>query len=280
MASDEPLFGGILFPSDHTIASLSPFYHALYMAMIARSHLRVVLIDPPKSTEIFEAFPRVRETISRWRGLSSVSEDDLQALGLGVRKIQARREDPVQAVHRQLQKYKNDFLIMPAYRDKSNPFNKNRNLQLLDRTQGLNLIIPEGVKGFVDANGQIHLTSVLFPVFHASQMMELVDSVKDLACSLGIEKLSATLLWLDPQPLQPKDAPVDDAFWSWNVITLAGDHDKVIVEAASRSQASLIAWAPPQLSPLKALFGRDLRQSLLEKVACPLLSVLSVPKTS
>ncbi len=248
--------------------------------MMARTHLHVIHIDSPPSAEVFEAFPRVRETLSRWLGLPSVTEDDLATIGLGVRKVQARREDPVQAVHRLLLKHSSDLLIMPAYRDKSNPFNKNRNHQLLERTQGLNLIIPEGVKGFINANGQIHLSSVLVPIFHATQLRPVLDAVNKLASTLGVKRLNATLLWLDPQPLHQKDAPVSDDFWSWSVIAPAGDPVMAIVEAASRSQAGLIAWIPPKLSSFKAFFGRDLRQNLLEKAPCPVLSVLSVPKVS
>jgi hypothetical protein len=273
MVSDEGLFGGVLLPNDHTCASLGPFYHALRLAMMARSHLHVIHIDTPTSAEVFDAFPRVRETLSRWLGLPSITEDDLLTLGLGVRKIQARHE------HRLLLKHASDLLIMPAYRDKSNPFNKNRK-QLFDRTQGLNLIIPEGVKGFIDAHGQIHLTSVLIPIFHASQLIPVSGSVQKLARILGVLRLNATLLWLGPQPHHQKDAPVNDDFWSWHVIAPAGDQVVAIVEAATRSQADLIAWVPPQLGTFKASFSRDLRQSLLEKAPCPLLSVLSVPKIS
>lgn len=275
MNSKKPLFEGVLFPSDHTRASLSPFYHALYLALRSRSPLHLVHVDPPASKEVFEAFPRVRETLARWQGSQSqMTEDELHALGIGVRKIQARNEDPVDAVQRLRHKHPRDFLVMPSHRLKSKAFQKPRSLQHVEQAQGLSLIIPEGVRGFIDANGKMHLKTVLIPLFEVQQLAMLQDAVRRLALILGLEQLGATLLWLGSQPLNPADTPANDGFWSWQHSASQGDQATAILEGASACGAELIAWMPPRPRGLKALLGRDLRLQLLERISCPLLCML------
>ncbi len=272
MNPNKPLFDGILLPSDHTRASLSPFYHGLCLAMMSRSHLRLVRVDPPKHTEVFDAFPRVRETLSRWQGSSSqISDDELQALGVGVRKVQARHEDPFAAVHRLLQKHQRDFLVMASHRSKTRALQKPLSLQLIDQVQGLSLIIPEGVRGFIDANGKINLKSVLVALFEVRQMPLLLDALRRLALILGIEQLEGNLLWLGAGPWPPTEMPAEDGFWRWQTSAPQGDRACAIAEAASVCEARLIAWMPPRPNGLKALLGKDLRQQVLDRVACPLL---------
>jgi hypothetical protein len=86
----------IAHPTDFSECSAAAFSHAVGMALTTKSHLYLLHVREPGSSESWTSFPHVRELLARWE-LMDLRERPSQIeakLGVGVTKVEIQHEDP------------------------------------------------------------------------------------------------------------------------------------------------------------------------------------------
>jgi len=105
----------ILIGTDFTPESRRAFYHALALAVAQQARLTLLHIGPESRKEVpWDSYPGIRETLIEWGMLSADSEREevLDRLGLNVKKMAMRDDDPYNGMVDYLRKHPTDMLIM------------------------------------------------------------------------------------------------------------------------------------------------------------------------
>src|SRR5215467_3344461 len=115
MRQSENSIQSILHPTDFSEGSRVAFHHALKAALLAKSEFNLLNVSPDGTSQ-WSDFPGVRETLERWGLLPKGSpKSAVQQLGIDVRKVVARENDPVDAVLRFLKKNPADLIVLATH---------------------------------------------------------------------------------------------------------------------------------------------------------------------
>ena len=107
-----PVLQQVFHPSDFTPASDVAFIHALKAALLAKAELTILHVSPKHELDWTE-FPGVRATLERWGLLpKNSSQKDVVKLGINVRKVQAKHNDPVESVTAYLNNHNTDLIVL------------------------------------------------------------------------------------------------------------------------------------------------------------------------
>ena len=272
-----PVLNSILHPSDFTQASELAFAHALKAALVARADLALLHVAADPEDTHWTDFPGVRQTLERWGLLPAGSGRGAVAeLGIGVKKVIARHQNPVNAVLGYLDDHEVDLIVLATHHHGGiNDWLHRSISEPVARKSGqMTLFIPAGSSGFVSlADGSVSLRRILIPVAGRPRPQPAVTGaarlVRQLNCAAGV----FTLLHVgDDGGMPALDAP-DIPGWSWDRVCATGEVVDVIEATARQTGADLIVMSTAgHHGFLDALRGSH-SERVLRSAPCPLLAI-------
>jgi nucleotide-binding universal stress UspA family protein len=272
-----PIIESVLHPTDFSDASRNAFHHALRIALVAKSRLTLLHASPPDAEQEWSEFPGVRETLERWGILPPDSpRSAVPQLGIDVRKVVARQNDPVSAVLRYLEESPADLLVLATHKHEG----QLRWLQqsvaepLARRAAEMTLFIPEGHAGFVSAqDGAVALENILIPVASEPRPQPAVEAAARVARRLNCPRGTFTLLHVGEAEAMPRVTCPEVPGWEWRRVTQTGDVIQTIADTASTTSADLIVMTTDGRNGfLDALRGSH-SERVLRHALAPLLNV-------
>jgi nucleotide-binding universal stress UspA family protein len=271
-----PLLQHVFHPSDFTPASDVAFIHALKAALIAKAELTILHVSPKSELEWTE-FPGVRATLERWGLLpKNSSQKDVIKLGINVKKVQAKHDDPVESVTSYLNTHNTDLIVLATDQQKGRVqwLSQSIAAPIARKSRQMTLFIPNGVEGFVSSqDGSVSLTSMVIPVAATPAAQPAVQAAARMAHRLNCPDGVFTLLHVGEKATLPEVQLPDVPGWRWTTEIRSGDVVDVISETASAVNAGLIVLTTEGRNGfLDALRGSH-SERILQRVPCPLLAI-------
>jgi nucleotide-binding universal stress UspA family protein len=271
-----PVLQQVFHPSDFTPESDIAFVHALKAALLTKAELTILHVSPKHELEWAE-FPGVRSTLERWGLLpKNSSQTDVAKLGINIKKVQAKHDDPVESVTAYLGTHNTDLIVLATDQQKGKAqwFSQSIAAPIARKSRQMTLFIPKGQPGFVSArDGSVSLTSILIPVAAMPAPQPAVQAaarmVHRLNCPTGI----FTLLHVGDGQEMPQVQKPEVAGWKWNTEVRSGEVVDVVSETASAVGAGLIVLTTEgRHGFLDALRGSH-SERILQQAGCPLLAI-------
>jgi nucleotide-binding universal stress UspA family protein len=274
----EPAQMLIVHPTDLLATSESAFDHALKLALAERGRLALVHAHTYATEEIpeLEAFPHVRDTLTRWGLLpAGAPQSEVgEKLGLQVMKGEIRTVDPEAALAKLVRDHHADMVVLGTKAlEGLERLRKGSFSQSLAREAKLPaLFVPIDAKGFVDrSDGTVRLRNVLIPVDDDPDPTGAIAVARALSRTLR-QETRFHLLHVGGADSMPPHSAGDV-----NEIVRSGHVVDTIVEVADEVDADLIVMATAgHKSFLDALKGST-TEEVLVKAKRPLLAVPAVP---
>lgn len=271
-----PLLQHVFHPSDFTPASDVAFIHALKAALIAKAELTILHVSPKSELEWTE-FPGVRATLERWGLLpKNSSQKDVVKLGINVKKVQAKNDDPVESVTSYLHTHNTDLIVLVTDQQKGRVqwLSQSIAAPIARKARQMTLFIPKGVEGFVSAHdGSVSLKRILIPVAETPAAQPAVQAAARMAHRLNCPDGVFTLLHVGEKATMPEVQLPDVPGWRWTTEIRSGDVVDVINETASAVNAGLIVLTTEGRNGfLDALRGSH-SERILQRAPCPLLAI-------
>ncbi|HKT33520.1 MAG TPA: universal stress protein [Nitrospira sp.] len=274
--ADQPILQQVFHPSDFTPASEIAFVHALKAALVAKAELTILHVSPTHELEWTE-FPGVRATLERWGLLPKHSaQADVAKLGINIKKVQARHDDPVESVTAYLSAHNTDLIVLATDQQKGRVQWLSQSIAepIARKSRQMTLFIPKGLPGFVSAqDGSILMKSILIPVAQVPAAQPAIQAAARMATRLHCPSGIFTLLHVGEQAWVPDVQLPNVAGWRWNTLVKPGDVVEVVTETASAIKADLIVLTTEgRHGFLDALRGSH-SERILHKAPCPLLAI-------
>jgi len=275
-SKDIPVLQQVFHPSDFTPASETAFAHALKAALVAKADLTILHVSTKEASDWTE-FPGVRATLERWGLLpKNSSQADVSKLGVGVKKIQARHDDPVESVTAYLNNHNTDLIVLATDQSKESSqwLSKSLAAPIARKSRLMTLFIPKGLDGFVSLkDGSISLNSILIPVASVPPAQPAIQGAARMARRLNIPSGVFTLLHVGGKDSMPTVQLPELPGWKSNVVAKQGEVIDVIVETAREIKAGLIVMTTDGRNGfLDALRGSH-SERILRRTPCPLLAI-------
>jgi nucleotide-binding universal stress UspA family protein len=271
-----PVLQQVFHPSDFTPASEVAFVHALKAALVSKAELTILHVSPKHELEWTE-FPGVRSTLERWGLLPEHSaQADVAKLGIGIKKVQAKHNDPVESVTAYLSTHNTDLIVLATDQQKGGAqwLSQSIAAPIARKSRQMTLFIPKGIGGFVSArDGSISLTSILIPVAETPEAQPAIQAAARMAIRLNCPSGVFTILHVGEETDMPDVECPDVSGWSWNTLVRSGNVVDVISETAAAVNAGLIVLTTEGRNGfLDALRGSH-SERILQKAPCPLLAI-------
>jgi nucleotide-binding universal stress UspA family protein len=271
-----PVLQQIFHPSDFTPASDVAFVHALKAALVAKAELTILHVSPKHELEWME-FPGVRPTLERWGLLpKNSSQRDVLKLGINIKKVQAKHNDPVESVTGYLSTHNTDLIVLATDQHKSKVqwLSQSIAAPIARKSRQMTLFIPKGTEGFVSArDGSISLSSILIPVAAAPPAQPAVQAAARMASRLNCPTGVFTVLHVGEQADMPHVQLPDVPGWNWQTVVRSGDVVDVISETASAVSAGLIALTTEGRNGFLDALRGSYSERILQRTSCPLLAI-------
>ena len=273
---DLPILQQIFHPSDFTPASEVAFVHALKAALLAKAELTILHVSPKHELEWTE-FPGVRSTLERWGLLPKHSaQADVVKLGINIKKVQAKHDDPVESVTAYLSTHNTDLIVLGTDQQKGRVLWLNQSIAgpIARKSRQMTLFIPKGVDGFVSArDGSVSLTNILIPVAATPAAQPAVQAAARMASRLHCPEGVFTLVHVGEKADMPQLELPEVSGWTWSTEIRTGDIVEGIFETASAVNAGLIVVTTEGRNGfLDALRGSH-SERILQRSPCPLLAI-------
>jgi len=271
-----PILQQVFHPSDFTPASEVAFNHALKAALVAKAELTILHVSPKHELEWTE-FPGVRSTLERWGLLpKNSSQRDVLKLGINIKKVQAKHDDPVESVTGYLNTHNTDLIVLATDQQKGKVQWLSRSIAapIARKSRQMTLFIPKGVEGFVSArDGSVSLTRILVPVAETPAPQPAIHAAARMANRLNCSSGIFTILHVGEKTAMPEVQVPDVPGWSWNTVVQSGDVVDVISETAAAVKAGLVVLTTEGRNGfLDALRGSH-SERILQRTPCPLLVI-------
>ena len=271
-----PVLQQIFHPSDFTPESDVAFVHALKAALLAKAELTILHVSPKHDLDWTE-FPGVRPTLERWGLLPKNSaQADVRKLGINIKKVQAKHDDPVESVTAYLSAHNTDLIVLATDQQKVGGLWLSQSIAvpIARKSNQMTLFIPKGQPGFVSArDGSVSLASILIPVAATPAAQPAVQAAARMVSRLNCPAGVFTILHVGEREDMPKVHKPEIAGWKWNTEVRSGDVVDVIGETASATGAGLIVLTTDgRQGFLDALRGSH-SERILQQAPCPLLAI-------
>lgn len=271
-----PVLQQIFHPSDFTPASEVAFVHALKAALVAKAELTILHVSPKHELDWTE-FPGVRSTLERWGLLPKNSAQvDVAKLGINIKKVQAKHDDPVESVTAYLGTHNTDLIVLATDQQKGRVQWLSQSVAgpIARKSHQMTLFIPKGVEGFVSArDGTVSLTSVLIPVAETPAAQPALQSAARMASRLNLLSGVFTILHVGGSDGMPQTQLPNVPGWRWNTVVKPGDVVDVISETASAVKAGLIVLTTEGRNGFLDALRGSLSERILQRAHCPLLAI-------
>ena len=271
-----PVLQQIFHPSDFTPESDVAFVHALKAALLAKAELTILHVSPKHELEWAE-FPGVRSTLERWGLLpKNSSQTDVATLGINIKKVQARHDDPVESVTAYLGTHNTDLIVLATDQQKGKVqwLSQSIAAPIARKSRQMTLFIPKGQEGFVSVrDGSVSLTSILIPVAATPAAQPAVHAAARMASGLNCAAGVFTLVHVGEKADMPQVEMPDVSGWKWNTVVHSGDVVEVISETASVARAGLIVLTTEGRHGFLDVLRGSHSERILQQAPCPLLAI-------
>lgn len=271
-----PIIESVLHPTDFSEGSKVAFYHALKAALLSRSELTLLHVSPDGTSE-WTDFPGVRETLERWQLLPQNSpRSAVGQLGIDVRKIVARKSDPVEAVVGYLHSHPAELIVLATHQREGRVrwLDKSVAEPVARRAEELTLFIPGNSEGFVSAeDGSVSLNRILIPIALSPRAQPALDSAARLVRGMNCSAGTFTLLHVGQADTMPGVNCPNVEGWEWKKELRSGNVIQTIVDMSKETDADLIVMTTDGRNGfLDGLRGSH-SERVLRQIRVPLLTV-------
>lgn len=257
----------ILTATDFSDQSKRAFYHALSLAVARQARMTLLHIGPESRKEVpWDKYPGVRDTLAEWQLLGdNAPRNDVSAkLGLGVKKMAMRDEDPYNGLVDYLRKHPTDLLVMSTEARRGWARMKRSSVAqaVAYTTRSRALLLPRGSTDLIErADGKRRLRKALFVYDHEPDPRPALTWLNDWLPVFG-EQVEVHLLYIGEDEDTPELALPNHPGLSWVSETREGQPVKVILDYAAEIDAQLVIM---QNQRNRGFFSR-LRGTLCEQV--------------
>lgn len=267
----------LLHPTDRSEASLSAFHHAVAIAVHRGAELTLLHCRARRSSDSWSDFPRVRDTLARWRanGMRPSVEKTLRQTR--VKKLEVESRDPVQASMEHMERHGTDMIVL-ATEGRSGLarlVRPSRAEELARRSRIFTLFVPHGVRPFVSAaTGEITLKRILIPLDGRTDPRPAMLRAVRSAALLDDPQLEVTLLHVgeDGDEALVPDLP-QLPFCRWNAVRKRGEPATEILALAAEIGTDAIymttAWSRHPISSVEP----GVTEAVLHGARCPVATV-------
>jgi nucleotide-binding universal stress UspA family protein len=271
-----PIIESVLHPTDFSEVSKVAFYHALKAALLSRSELTLLHVSTDGTSEWAE-FPGVRETLERWELLPQNSpRSAVGQLGVDVRKIVARKSDPVEAVLVYLDSHPAELIVLATHQREGRVrwLDKSVAEPVARRAEELTLFIPGNSEGFVSAkDGSVSLNRILIPIALSPRAQPALDAAARLVLGMNCPSGTFTLLHVGEADTMPGVSCPNVEGWEWKKELRSGNVIQTIVDMSKEIEADLIVMTTDGRNGfLDGLRGSH-SERVLRQIRVPLLTV-------
>ncbi len=267
----------VVHPTDFSPWGEPAFRHAVKLALLARSHLTLLHIDPDATATDFADFPRVRPLLARWGLLPEDSPTErVQELGLYVQKIRAAAPQPAQAIVHHVAAHPADMVVLASHRREAISRWLRRSVAepIARGAHTPTLFVPGDQEGFVSAaDGALRLRRVLLPAARADTAQVAADTIDRLGTLLACERLVIHLLHVDDLHVSPAIRPPDHPGWTWEATRSRGDVVEAILALSTELQPDLIVMATEGHTSWADVWHGSTTEQVLRQALCPVLAL-------
>jgi nucleotide-binding universal stress UspA family protein len=268
----------ILIGTDFTSESRRAFYHALALAVAHQARLTLLHIGPESRKEVpWDRYPGIRETLIGWGRLSPDSErEEVQdRLGLNVKKMAMRDEDPHNGMVDYLRKHPTDLLIMAT--------EARRGLQRLRRAsvaEGVAyashchaLLLPHDADDLIDRDtGKRRMNKALFVYDHEPDPLAALNWLHNWLPPFSEGDIEAHLLHVGFEEEAPEVVPPNTPGVTWVKRTQEGPELETILAYVDDFQPDLLIMGNQRGG--RGIAGRirgSLNEQVLRRAGKPML---------
>jgi nucleotide-binding universal stress UspA family protein len=271
-----PILDSILLASDFSAGSVTAFHHALRAALIANCKFTIFHVSP-EAAEAWTEFPGVREVLERWGLIPPGSpKSAVPQLGINVRKVIARDDNPVKSVLHFLESHPVNLIVLATHTkgDRASWLGQSAAEPVARKSGQMTLFIPDTTTGFVSpSDGSVTLGRILIPIAAQPQAQPALAAAARLVERLKLPKGKFILLHVGEKDTMPAAQPLDVSGWEWEAVTCTGDVIQSILSTAKKEAADLIVMATDGRNGfLDALRGSH-SERVLRGAPCPILTV-------
>ncbi|MGH7233051.1 MAG: universal stress protein [Nitrospiraceae bacterium] len=263
----------IFHPTDFSPESEVAFAHALKLAVVTNSALRIMHVEPQATDIDWQSFPQVRATLARW----GVPPPERSAgEGLHINKILTYREDPAASILQELKGNPADLIVLATRQHDGldRLWGKSIAEPVARESRSRTLFIPAGTMGFIGIeDGTVRLRRILIPIDHVPSPRFAVDAAAALTLALGLAPMTFTLLHVSNEPDVPQVHLPAREGWEWKTAMSTGDVVEQILKAQSETEADLIVMASQgHQGFLDALLGST-TERVIRGARCPVFVI-------
>lgn len=271
-----PIIESVLHPTDFSEGSKVAFHHALKAALLSKSELTLLHVSTDGASE-WTDFPGVRETLERWQLLPKNSPRSAVAqLGIDVRKIVARKSDPVEAVLGYLHVHPAELIVLATHQREGRVrwLDKSVAEPVARKAEELTLFIPGDSEGFVSPeDGSVSLNSILIPIATSPVPQPALDAAARLVAGLKSPTGTFTLVHVGQTDTMPAVSCPQVVGWEWKKELRTGNVIQTIVDTSNDIGADLVVMATDGRNGfLDGLRGSH-SERVLRLISVPLLTV-------
>ncbi len=256
----------IFHPTDFTQASLTAFHHALRLSF--DGELTLIHVHPRGNDGDLADFPKVRDTLEHWKsgGLAMANLPK-------VLKVKAEGNHVAAALDADLRRHPAELVVLACHpREGISAWLKpSISQEFVRRTRAPALFVPEGVSGFVRADGSIKLDTVLVPVAGEPDPQIALDAAHALFAALGHQPKLVVLVHAGLELLSPLPAMPHNANHGLESVTIEAEPVEAISQASAEFRPDLIVMTSAGHDGfLDALRGSTTEQ-VIRRAPCPVL---------
>lgn len=236
----------ILSATDFSEESERAFYHALALAVAQQARLTLLHIGPESRKEVpWGNYPGVRNTLVSWGMLEGDAprEDVSERIGLNVKKMAMRDEDPYNGMVDYLRMHPTDLLVMATA--------GRRGLARLSRasvaegvaftTHSHALLLPNGANGLIDGStGKRTLHKALFVCDHEPDPRSALPWLAEWLPVLGDGDIEVHLLYVGEERDAPEIALPEHPQLEWKRVARKGRSADIVLEYADEFDPQLL----------------------------------------
>ncbi len=272
----QPFVQRVFHPTDCSPESEAAFAHALAIALARQAKLTLLNVSPAFQESDWRRFPRVRETLERWRLLEPGSErsEVFERLGVEVKKVGVGAQDPIDAILDYLGDHRSDLVVLATEQREGLPrFLHGSVAQRVARASGVRaLFVPKQGRGFVaPATGTLSLRRMLVPVASRPSPAAAVEIATRAAQALGERPTSIFLLHVGDR-FPNVELPESDE-WTWHRVQQAGDPVEQILAAAREIESDLIVMTSDGRDSFLDGFRGSHAERVVRGAPCPVATI-------
>ncbi len=261
----------IAHPTDFSQSSEFAFRHALALALHYKCRLDLLHVKQPGSSDGWESFPHVRQTLAEWGLLDANSHhDEIEArCGIKIRKIEIADHNPLHGLAEFTSQHGIDLLVAAThgFTGMKHWLSGSIASELAEGSSVPILLLGPSSRSIVDMkNGLIQLQWVLAPVADDPSPGHILSALEPL-----LEGFEAQVRFLHvgdyaPEIADPRGAPVP-------VELEPGPEATTIINIATERNVDVIAMPVSGRKGLLSLFQGSVSRDVIQNSPCPVLAL-------